>query len=115
MIVRDRSVGEFARTDDGSGLARNYALSFLTGLLWYLQFFFYGLAHVRMGDFKFSSWAIHMIILILLSCGFGVAIGEWRSCRRATKWMITGAIALLLGAVGLISYGNLLAAQPAIH
>lgn len=109
LIRRGRSHHEFTRTRDDSGLGRNYALAALTGLLWYLQFFFYGLGHVRMGDFKFSSWAIHMIILILLSCGFGVAIGEWKTCRPATKRLVVAAILLLLGAVGLISYGNHLA------
>jgi len=108
LILRDRSFGEFA-TAGGASLFRNYALALLTGLLWYLQFFFYGLGHVRMGSFKFSSWAIHMIILILLSYGFGVAIGEWRACRPATKRIVFSAITLLLGAVGLISYGNHLA------
>jgi L-rhamnose-H+ transport protein len=105
---------EFGRTPDGVGLMRNYALAGLTGLLWYLQFFFYGLGHVRMGDFKFSSWAIHMILLILLSCGFGVAIGEWKACRPATRWLLIAAISLLLGAVGLITYGNYLASPPAV-
>jgi L-rhamnose-H+ transport protein len=66
-----------------------------------------------MGRFEFSSWAIHMILLIVLSCGFGVAIGEWRPCRPATKLLISIAIALLLGAVGLISYGNYIAAPAA--
>ncbi|HTX67328.1 MAG TPA: hypothetical protein VMD31_16270, partial [Opitutaceae bacterium] len=69
----------------------------------------YGLGHVRMGTFLFSSWAIHMIILILMSCGFGVVIGEWKACRRSTQLYIAAAIALLLGAVGLITYGNYLA------
>lgn len=114
LIARDRSATEFASAG-GASLARNYALSLLTGLLWYLQFFFYGLGHVRMGDFKFSSWAIHMIILIFLSCGFGVAIGEWKACRASTKLMVGAAIALLLGAVGVISYGNHLATLPATH
>ncbi len=111
LIRRDRSAGEF-RSAGGASLARNYALSALTGLLWYLQFFFYGLGHVRMGEFKFSSWAIHMIILILLSCGFGVAIGEWKSCRPSTKLVVTVAITLLFAAVGLLTYGNYLAAPP---
>ncbi|HEY0947528.1 MAG TPA: L-rhamnose/proton symporter RhaT [Opitutaceae bacterium] len=113
LILRDRSAGEFVRPDGIASLPRNYALAALTGLLWYLQFFFYGLGHVRMGDLKFSSWAIHMIILILLSSGFGVAIGEWKACRPSTKVLVTTAIALLLGAVGLISRGNYLAALPA--
>jgi len=110
LATRAGSWGEFRRTADGRGLARNYALGLLTGLLWYLQFFFYGLAHVRMGRFQFSSWAIHMIILILLSAGFGVAIGEWKPCRPATKLLVAAAIALLLAAVGLITRGNYLAA-----
>lgn len=111
LITRDKSAREFGSAG-GANLVVNYALSVLTGLLWYLQFFFYGLGHVRMGEFKFSSWAIHMIILILLSCGFGVAIGEWRSCRPTTKVIVAGAIALLFAAVGLLTYGNYLAAPP---
>jgi L-rhamnose-H+ transport protein len=109
LATRAGTWGEFLRTPDGTGLVRNYLLSGLTGLLWYLQFFFYGLGQVRMGRFEFSSWAIHMIILILLSCGFGVAIGEWKSARPATKALVFASIVLLLGAVGLISYGNTLA------
>jgi L-rhamnose-H+ transport protein len=115
LATRERTWGEFFRTPDGTGLGRNYLLSALTGLLWYLQFFFYGLGHVRMGRFEFSSWAIHMIILILLSCGFGVAIGEWKSARPATKALVFASIALLLGAVGLISYGNTLATASTAH
>jgi L-rhamnose-H+ transport protein len=115
LATRAGTWGEFLRTPDGTGLLRNYGLSLLTGLLWYLQFFFYGLGHVRMGRFEFSSWAIHMIILILLSCGFGVAIGEWRAARPATKALVMASIALLLGAVGLISYGNTLATAAAAH
>ncbi|HEX2851710.1 MAG TPA: L-rhamnose/proton symporter RhaT [Opitutaceae bacterium] len=105
--------GELLRTPDGIGLFRNYFLSFVTGLLWYLQFFFYGLGNVRMGRFDFSSWAIHMTILILLSCGFGVAIGEWKACQPKTKWMIGAAVVLLFAAVGLLTYGNYLAKPPA--
>ena len=131
LAWRDRSWGEFvgataptspealAKGDgttaasaglSATPLARNYALAALTGLLWYLQFFFYGLAHVRMGQFQFSSWAIHMIILILLSCGFGVAIGEWKACRSSTQWLIAAALVLLVSSVGVITYGNYLAA-----
>lgn len=114
LATRHRTWPEFLRTPDGRGLLRNYLLSLLTGLLWYLQFFFYGLGHVRMGPFEFSSWAIHMIILILLSCGFGVAIGEWKLARPVTRLLVTISICLLMGAVGLISYGNYRASVPAV-
>jgi L-rhamnose-H+ transport protein len=62
-----------------------------------------------MGRFQFSGWAIHMIILILLSCGFGVAIGEWKTSRRATQWLIAAALLFLVSSVGVITYGNYLA------
>ncbi len=51
-----------------------------------------------------------MIILILLSCGFGVAIGEWKASRRSTQWLIAGALLFLVSSVGVITYGNYLAA-----
>lgn len=47
---------------------RNHLLALATGTLWYGQFFFYNLGHVRLaGDYAFTSWAIHMILLVLLS------------------------------------------------
>jgi L-rhamnose-H+ transport protein len=106
LSLKNKTTHQLVRTDDGTGLIRNYLLAALTGLLWYTQFFFYGLGHDRMGTLGFSSWAIHMIILILLSCGFGVAIGEWKKCQASTKRLITFAVALLVIAVGFITYGN---------
>ncbi len=109
LATKAKSWGEFTRTPDGAGLTRNYLLGLATGLMWYLQFFFYGLGHVRMGSLKFSSWAIHMIMLILFSAGFGMLIGEWKKCRPSTRLLVASSIALLLAAVGLISRGNYLA------
>ncbi|ATC63343.1 rhamnose:proton symporter [Nibricoccus aquaticus] len=113
LSLKNKTSGEFFGTADGTGLIKNYLLAALTGLLWYLQFFFYGLGHDRMGTLGFSSWAIHMIILILLSCGFGVAIGEWKKCRVSTKRLITFAVALLVIAVGFITHGNKIATDTA--
>ena len=48
----------------------------LTGTLWYGQFFFYNLGHVRMGDYEFTSWAIHMIMLVLVQQPRGLALSR---------------------------------------
>ncbi|MDP0498798.1 MAG: L-rhamnose/proton symporter RhaT [Verrucomicrobiota bacterium JB022] len=113
LANKNRSWGEFGKVPDAAKgkLLRNYGLAAATGLMWYTQFFFYGRGHVLMGDFKFSSWAIHMIILILLSSGFGVLIGEWKGARAKTLAGMGAALALLFGAVGLITYGNYLGSQ----
>ena len=56
-------------------------MALVTGLFWYGQFFFYNLGHVRMGHYKFTSWAIHMIMLVLISNVVGIVLREWRTCR----------------------------------
>jgi len=90
------------------GLLRNYLLAALTGLLWYGQFFFYNLGPVRLGAYKFTSWAIHMIMLVLFSSLVGMAFREWRRCRRVTLAVMRAALLVLVGAVLLLTYGNYL-------
>lgn len=98
---------EIEKAEHGS-LPLYYALAALTGLLWYGQFFFYGLAHVRMGTFKFTSWGIHMIMLVLFSSVTGVLLGEWRKTQSRTRSALTLALGVLVLAVLALSYGNYL-------
>ncbi len=107
--VKNRSLGEFfGKGAERAPLAANFILSILTGLFWYGQFFFYNLGHVRMGAYKFSSWAIHMIMLVLISNLVGVVFREWRGCRGRTRAAISLALLVLVGAVILITVGNYL-------
>ncbi|MCF7688693.1 MAG: hypothetical protein K9M98_14575 [Cephaloticoccus sp.] len=108
---KHRTFGEYVELPAGEErprLRRNFALAVLTGCLWYGQFFFYGLAHVRMGDYKFSSWAIHMIMLVLFSSLAGFIWREWTGCKPRTWVMLVLALAILIGAVLSLSYGNYL-------
>jgi L-rhamnose-H+ transport protein len=59
-----------------------------------------------MGHYKFTSWAIHMIMLVLISNLVGILLREWQQCRRLTHRMIGAALAVLIGAVLLLTYGN---------
>ena len=95
-------------TANGNSLGRNYLLSVLTGFLWYGQFFFYGLGHVRMGPYKFTSWAIHMIMLVLFSSVAGLVMKEWTNTSRPTKQWLIAALLVLVIAVLLLTYGNYL-------
>jgi len=95
-------------TANGNSLTSNYLLSLLTGLLWYGQFFFYGLGHVRMGAYKFTSWAIHMIMLVLFSSIAGIVMKEWKQCSSKTiRWLIAALFVLVI-AILLLTYGNYL-------
>ncbi|MES2774569.1 MAG: L-rhamnose/proton symporter RhaT [Bacteroidota bacterium] len=92
----------------GRGTGFYFLMSALTGVLWYAQFFFYGLGHQHMGSYKFTSWAIHMIMLVLFSTVAGLAMKEWASCNRKTVNILALALTLLLLAVLVLTYGNYL-------
>ncbi len=113
FLARDnRSLGQLARLDSqgqGGTLARNYLLAMLTGTLWYGQFFFYNLGHVRMGSYEFTSWAIHMIMLVLFSNLLGILFREWKGCRWHTFGAIVVALFVLVTAILFLTYGNYLA------
>lgn len=112
LHVRHKTISELvelpAGQEEGS-LPVNFVMAAITGLFWYGQFFFYNLGHVRMGDkFAFTSWAIHMIMLVLFSNVMGVMLREWKQCRRITHRTITLALFILVAAVLALTYGNYL-------
>ncbi len=84
----------------------NYALSAFAGSLWYTQFFFYGLGHVKMGSFMFASWVLHMSMLIFFSYIIGVIMKEWRGVNRRTYITLIVALLVLVGSFILMSYGS---------
>jgi L-rhamnose-H+ transport protein len=104
---RQKTFGEYgAPVDRGASLAVNYTMAILTGVLWYGQFFFYGLGTVRMGKYEFTSWAIHMVLLVLLSAVAGVAMKEWKQCSSRTRIILAIALVVLVIAVLLLTKGN---------
>ena len=111
LHARHRTLGELIELPAGAeraSLPVNWAMALVTGLFWYGQFFFFNLGHVRMGTYKFTSWAIHMIMLVLISNLVGIILREWRQCRRLTHRTIAIALLVLIGAVLLLTYGNYL-------
>jgi len=109
LHARHRTLGELLELPAGgerASLPVNWAMAAVTGVFWYGQFFFYNLGHVRMGAYKFTSWAIHMIMLVLFSNVVGILLREWRTCRRVTLRTLGLALLVLTGAVLLLTYGN---------
>ena len=116
LHARHRTLGELVELPAGpeeSRLPINFLMAALTGLFWYGQFFFYNLGHVHMGGYQFTSWAVHMIMLVLFSNLVGVVLREWRSCRPSTHAAVGSAIVILVTAVLLLTYGNYIGAAAA--
>ena len=110
LARKNKSIGELVGLNKGTekaSLPLNYILALLTGTLWYGQFFFYNLGHVRLGaQYAFSSWAIHMIILVLFSNLVAILFKEWKGCRGRTGTTIGLGLVVLCTAVLLLTYGN---------
>lgn len=113
LATKNRSFGEFSRLKDGTeraSLLRNYIFAILTGTLWYGQFFFYNLGHVRMAH-EFTSWSVHMIMLVLFSNLTGLLFREWKGCSARTRIAIVLGLLVLIASVLSLYYGNYLGEQ----
>ncbi|MBN2167486.1 MAG: hypothetical protein JW717_14515 [Marinilabiliaceae bacterium] len=85
---------------------RNTLWSALAGSLWFLQFFFYGLGHVKMGNFQFVSWALHMSMLIFFSYMVGVLMKEWKNVSKKTYLLLIIALLILVTSFIITGYGS---------
>jgi len=103
--IRNRTFGDYS-IRPRRVLYRNYALATLSGLMWYGQFFFYGMGATKMGDYEFASWSIHMSSIIIFSNLWGISLGEWKLVDRRTSWCLWIGIALLISSVLIIGWGN---------
>jgi len=91
-----------------SVLIRNFLWSAFGGVLWCMQFFFYGLGHVKMGTYQFASWVIHMSMLIFFSFIVGMMMKEWRGCSRKTYLNLIIALIILVSSFFIMTYGSML-------
>lgn len=113
--AKEGSFGEYLRlpanSPPTSKLSVYYLLGILSGVLWYGQFFFYGVGHIRMGVFSFMSWGIHMTMLVFFSFGIGYVFKEWRGLSRETMATLYCGLATLLVSFSVISYGSWVGSQ----
>jgi len=86
---------------------RNFTLAALGGVIWFCQFFLYGMGSVNLGErYDFTSWILHMSFVIIFSSLWGWFLGEWKgSPSRTYRLFFIGLSALILSTV-LVGVGN---------
>lgn len=115
LICRNRTASQFMRLPgtSGSTMAFYYLMALLSGACWYFQFFFYGMGHFHMGrEYGFTSWALHMAMLILFSNIYGWLFREWEGMGTTIpkKVLHVGMLVIVIAAL-IITYGNYLGQQ----
>jgi L-rhamnose-H+ transport protein len=89
-------------------LIANYFFAALAGIIWYFQFFFNSMAKTKMGIYDFSSWTLLMASIIIFATIWGLLLKEWKGTSARTKLIVTAGLALLVGSILVIGYGNYL-------
>jgi len=91
-----------------------YLMALASGAFWYCQFFFYGMGHAYMGThYGFTSWALHMALLILFSNVYGWLFREWEGATTLPKRILHVGMAVIVVAALVITYGNYLGEKQA--
>ncbi len=96
-------------------LPLNYLFCALAGVTWYFQFFFYTMGESQMGQYKFSSWSLHMASIIIFSTLWGLALKEWRGSGPRAMGLLVLSLFVLVGSTVIIGYGNYLGSPAAAH
>lgn len=86
----------------------NYFFAALAGTTWYFQFFFYSMGETQMGEYKFSSWTLHMASIIIFSSLWGLALREWKGASAKAKGLLFAGLFILILSTIIIGYGNFL-------
>jgi L-rhamnose-H+ transport protein len=114
MARRNGTAREFVQLSDrhDGSLVFYYSMAILSGLLWYTQFFFYGMGHTNLGEkYGFTSWALHMAMLILASNVVGRILREWEGATALPRKVVHAGMLIIILAVVVITYGNYLGAS----
>ena len=102
--VRKKTGGDYVRV--GSQQKRNYLLASSGGLIWYLQFMFYGMGSSFLEErFHFASWTVHMSFIILFANLWGLYFKEWNGVKKTTVWSLVLGLFLLGVSTVIIAMG----------
>ena len=87
-------------TVPGNILANNLFFTFLAGLLWFLQFHFFGMGSSKLpAGMAIFGWSILMALNIAISNIWGIILREWKGVSTKTiVILIIGIIVLILSA-----------------
>ncbi len=97
LNVKNKSYRDYV-TGTGNLLLNNLFFTFLAGLLWFLQFHFFGMGSSKLPpSMAVFGWSILMALNIAISNIWGILLREWKGVSRKTiTVLIIGIIVLIL-------------------
>jgi len=93
-------------TVSGSLLINNLFFTFLAGLLWFLQFHFFGMGSSKLpAGMAVFGWSILMALNIAISNIWGIILKEWKGVRTKTIVVLIAGIAVLILSTFIVKLG----------
>jgi L-rhamnose-H+ transport protein len=90
----------------GSVLMNNLFFTFLAGLLWFLQFHFYGMGSSKLpAGMAVFGWSILMALNIAISNIWGILLNEWKGAKRKTIVILLVGIVVLILSTFIVKLG----------
>ncbi|MEZ5072626.1 MAG: L-rhamnose/proton symporter RhaT [Bacteroidales bacterium] len=76
----------------------NLAFTFLAGVLWFIQFHFFGMGKSLIPESMAPfAWSILMALNIVMANLWGIVLKEWKGVSRKTLWvLVLGLVVLIL-------------------
>ncbi len=96
LNIKNGTISDYTKVGP-SVLLNNVGFTFLAGVLWFLQFHFYGMGQSMLPtDMAIFGWSILMALNISFSNIWGIILKEWKGAGRKTM------VVLLIGIIILI-------------
>ncbi len=97
LNIKNKSYKDYISVS-GNILLNNLFFTFLAGLLWFLQFQFFGMGSSKLPpNMAVFGWSILMALNIAISNIWGILLNEWKGVARKTiVVLLTGIIILIL-------------------
>lgn len=93
-------------TVPGNVLAGNLFFTFLAGLLWFLQFHFFGMGSSKLPEgMAVFGWSILMALNIAISNIWGILLNEWKGAGRKTMMVLLLGILVLILSTFIVKLG----------
>jgi L-rhamnose-H+ transport protein len=105
LNIRNKTYRDYY-TASGSVLLNNLFFTFLAGLLWFLQFHFFGMGSSKLpANMAVFGWSILMALNIAISNIWGILLNEWKGAKKRTIIVLVAGIIILILSTFIVKLG----------
>ncbi len=105
LNIRNKTYRDYFSVS-GNVLINNIVFTFLAGILWFLQFHFFGMGSSKLpAGMAVFGWSILMALNIAISNIWGILLKEWKGVSRKTMAVLITGIAILILSAFIVKLG----------